>query len=198
MPWVGTHYLKSLFNSKRGSPSSNTMQDDILLYGVSTKIIYLFLKLSPRATRPTSLSLLLLITLIIFGKVYNIWSFSLWAVPCFPFIPLPLGQKLSSAASYQTSTISVLSIVSWGGERLSPLGTSATDWPIVPAPDYRRWVWSSRWNQKSQGKRKYSEKNCPSATLSTTNPTWPDLGSNPGLRGGKRATNRPSSLKDKL
>jgi hypothetical protein len=26
---------------------------------------------------------------------------------------------------------------------------------------------------------------CPSATLSTTNPTWTDLGSNPGLRGGR-------------
>jgi hypothetical protein len=25
--------------------------------------------------------------------------------------------------------------VSWGGVRLSPLGTSATNWPIVPAPD---------------------------------------------------------------
>jgi hypothetical protein len=39
---------------------------------------------------------------------------------------------------------------------------------------------------------KYSEKTCPSATLSTTNPTWPDPGSNPGRRGGKPATNRLS------
>jgi hypothetical protein len=31
-----------------------------------------------------------------------------------------------------------------------------------------------------------------SATLSTTNPTWPDLGSNSGHRGGKPATNRMS------
>jgi hypothetical protein len=28
-------------------------------------------------------------------------------------------------------------LVSWGGVRLSPLGTSATNWPIVPAPDDR-------------------------------------------------------------
>jgi hypothetical protein len=28
------------------------------------------------------------------------------------------------------------------------------------------------------------------ATLSTTNPTWPDPGLNPGRRGGKPATNR--------
>jgi hypothetical protein len=35
-------------------------------------------------------------------------------------------------------------------------------------------------------------KTCPSATLSTTNPTWTDPGSNPGLRGGKSVTNRLS------
>jgi hypothetical protein len=28
-------------------------------------------------------------------------------------------------------------LVSWGGVRLSPLGTSATNWPILPAPDDR-------------------------------------------------------------
>jgi hypothetical protein len=43
-----------------------------------------------------------------------------------------------------------------------------------------------------QGKPKYSERNLPSATLSTTNPTWIDPGSNPGLRGERPATNRLS------
>jgi hypothetical protein len=43
-----------------------------------------------------------------------------------------------------------------------------------------------------QGKPKYSEKTCPSATLSTTNPTRHDLGSNPGRRYGKPAINRLS------
>jgi hypothetical protein len=38
-------------------------------------------------------------------------------------------------------------LVTWGGVRLSPLGTSATNWPIVPAPDDRWWVWTSRWNE---------------------------------------------------
>jgi hypothetical protein len=33
---------------------------------------------------------------------------------------------------------------------------------------------------------------CPSATLSTTNPTWTDLGSIPGLCGGRPSTNRLS------
>jgi hypothetical protein len=28
-------------------------------------------------------------------------------------------------------------LVSWGGVRPSPLGTSSSDWPIVPAPDDR-------------------------------------------------------------
>jgi hypothetical protein len=35
-------------------------------------------------------------------------------------------------------------------------------------------------------------KSCSSATLSTTNPTWTDPGSNPGLRGERPATNRLS------
>jgi hypothetical protein len=35
-------------------------------------------------------------------------------------------------------------------------------------------------------------KTCPSATLSTTNPTWTDPGSEPGLRGERPATNRLS------
>jgi hypothetical protein len=74
--------------------------------------------------------------------------------------------------------------------RLSPLGTSDINWPIVPAPDDRWWMWSSRWNENWQGKPKYSKKTFPSATLSTTNPIWPDLGSNPGRYGGKPATNR--------
>jgi hypothetical protein len=65
-------------------------------------------------------------------------------------------------------------------------------WPIVPAPDDRWWVRSSRWNENWQGKPKYSEKTCPSATLSTTNPTWPDLGSISGRRGGKPEINRLS------
>jgi len=37
--------------------------------------------------------------------------------------------------------------------------------------------------------RRTRRKTCPSATLSTTNPTWIDLGANPGLRGERPATN---------
>jgi hypothetical protein len=83
-------------------------------------------------------------------------------------------------------------LVSWCGVRLWPLGTSATNWPIAPAPDDRRWVWSSRWNENWQAKPKYSVTTCHSTSLSTTNPTWPDSSSNPGRLGGKPATNRLS------
>jgi hypothetical protein len=64
-------------------------------------------------------------------------------------------------------------------------------WPVVPATDDRWWwLWSNWWNEDWQGKRKYSEKTCPSATLSTRNPTQPEPGSNLGRRSGKPATNR--------
>jgi hypothetical protein len=54
-------------------------------------------------------------------------------------------------------------------------------------------IWTEIWwNDDWQGKPKYSEKTRPSPTLSTTNPTWPDPGSNPGRRGAKPATNRLS------
>jgi hypothetical protein len=43
------------------------------------------------------------------------------------------------------SVLSLFFLISWGGVRRSPLGTSATNWPIVPAPD-DRWVWSIWWN----------------------------------------------------
>jgi hypothetical protein len=53
------------------------------------------------------------------------------------------------------------------------------------------WLWGWRiWWNEWQGKPKYSEKTCRDTALSTTNPTWPDPGLNPGRRGGKPATNR--------
>jgi hypothetical protein len=72
---------------------------------------------------------------------------------------------------------------------LGPLGTAATNRPIVPAlGDYDDGeVGGMIW----QGKPKFSEKTCPSAALSTTNPTsCPDA--NPSRLGGKPATNRLS------
>jgi hypothetical protein len=66
-------------------------------------------------------------------------------------------------------------------------------WPIAPAPDDRWWwLWRNWWNEDWLGKLKYSEKTCPSATLSIRNPTWLDPSLNLGRRGGKPATNRLS------
>jgi hypothetical protein len=65
-------------------------------------------------------------------------------------------------------------------------------WPIVPALDDTWWVWSSWWNKNWQRKPKYLEKTCHSATLSTTNPTWLDSGSNVGSRDQRPTTNRLS------
>jgi hypothetical protein len=42
------------------------------------------------------------------------------------------------------------------------------------------------------GKPKYSEKICPNATFFTTNPKWPDQGSNPDHQSGEPATNHLS------
>jgi hypothetical protein len=48
------------------------------------------------------------------------------------------------------------------------------------------------WNDIFAGETEVLGENLPSATLSTTNPTWIDLGTNPGLRGERPATNRLS------
>jgi hypothetical protein len=78
------------------------------------------------------------------------------------------------------------------GVGLSPLYCGHF-WPFVSAPDDRwGWLWSNWWNEDWQGKPKYSDKTCPSATLFTTNHTSPDPGSNPGRRSGKPTTNRLS------
>jgi hypothetical protein len=49
-----------------------------------------------------------------------------------------------------------------------------------------------RWNDIDRGSRITRRKTCPSATLSTTNPTWTDPGANLGFRVKRPATNRLS------
>jgi hypothetical protein len=49
-----------------------------------------------------------------------------------------------------------------------------------------------RRNDIDRGKAKDLEKNLSSTSSSSTNPTWPDRGANPALRGQKPATNRLS------
>jgi hypothetical protein len=83
-------------------------------------------------------------------------------------------------------------LVFWGGVRLSPLGTSTNIWPFVQAPDDRWWLWSIMWNEDWQGNRSTRRKPAPMPLSPPQTPHWPDLGSNPGRRGGKTATNRLS------
>jgi hypothetical protein len=45
-----------------------------------------------------------------------------------------------------------------------------------------------RWNNMKRENRRTRRKTCPSATLSTTNPTWIDPGANPSLSGERPVT----------
>jgi hypothetical protein len=69
-------------------------------------------------------------------------------------------------------------LVSWGGVRLSPLSTSATNWPIVPAPDMIDHECGAVSRMRIAGETEILRENLPNATSSTTNPTCPALGSN--------------------
>jgi hypothetical protein len=72
---------------------------------------------------------------------------------------------------------------------LGPIGTEATILDLLCQP--RMIMIMRNWWNDWQGKSMYSEKTCPNAALSTTNPTFcPDA--NPGRRGGKPVTNRLS------
>ena len=58
-------------------------------------------------------------------------------------------------------------------------------------PVRRRTAWGACgcmcWSATDRQDRSTPRKSCPNATLSTTNLTWTDLGSNPGLRGERPA-----------
>jgi hypothetical protein len=64
--------------------------------------------------------------------------------------------------------------------------------PVCPSGKGNMYMKTSTqhwWNDTDGGKPMYSEKTCPTATLSTTNVTWTNLKSNLGLRGEKSVTN---------
>jgi hypothetical protein len=86
----------------------------------------------------------------------------------------------------------LLSLSGVNGKRSCPVWHIAVASLDLELNDRWRWFWRNWWNEDWQRKPKYSEKTCPSPTLSTTNPTWLDPVLNPGRRGGKPATNRLS------
>jgi hypothetical protein len=82
-------------------------------------------------------------------------------------VALGLTQPLTGMSTRKHFLIGIVG----GGLQLCPIGTAATNRPIVPNPGWL-WWWRNWWNDNWQGKLKYSEKTCPRATLSSTNPTW--------------------------
>jgi hypothetical protein len=99
------------------------------------------------------------------------------AVTVFVFTPTP--PPLTSHFKYFGS--SRLLLWRWGET------VSSWDWP----PPDDTWVnMEQRWNDSDRRKPKDSERNCPSATLCTANPTWTDPDSNPGLCGVNPETSR--------
>jgi hypothetical protein len=79
---------------------------------------------------------------------------------------------------------------------------AATNKPIVRLSFSPHMIYAygePRWNDTDRGKPKNSEeKTCPSATLSTTNPTWTDHGAIPDLCGQRPMTNRLSHARSNL
>jgi hypothetical protein len=65
------------------------------------------------------------------------------------------------------------------------INTETIHWRIVPSLDDTDDCGAINGMKERQVKPNYSEKTCPSAGLSTTDPTRLDLGSNPDRRGGK-------------
>jgi hypothetical protein len=98
----------------------------------------------------------------------------------------PHRHFISAEKVLTVLTIIIIIIIISGGETESTWYCGHY-WPVVAAPDDRL-LWSNLWNEDGQAKPKYSEKTCPSATLSTANTTRPD----PGRHGGKPAANRLS------
>jgi hypothetical protein len=71
-------------------------------------------------------------------------------------------------------------------------GTAACSGPFVHPTDDTRVNVEQQWNYTDRENRRTRRKTCPSATFSTTNPTFTALGTNPVLCGEKPATNRLS------
>jgi hypothetical protein len=93
------------------------------------------------------------------------------------------------ACSSHLNAINWIDWLLWGETYVSEL-LPLTDILFIPQMIYE--YGERRWNDIDRGNRRTRRKACPSATLSTTNPTWIDPGANSGLRGERPASNRLS------
>jgi hypothetical protein len=76
--------------------------------------------------------------------------------------------------------------------RLSPLGTSDNNWPIVPAPGVK-WIWKIWWNDIiGRGNRSTRRKSAPVLLCPPQIPH--ELGYSPDCRSGNPMTNRLSYM----
>jgi hypothetical protein len=84
----------------------------------------------------------------------------------------------------------LLILIVWG---CSPYWIHSARRPLLAYCTCPGWLsgWRIWWNKDWQMKSKYSEKTCPSASLFTTNPSWPDAGAKPDQRLSASAMARP-------
>jgi hypothetical protein len=129
---------------------------------------------------------------LVFHRKYNQgYAYEAPTVLHFLYVDVPVDRDWGcDAQSHDFCVRTVFFFFWWGGTYVTRY--CGHFWPIVQPDDRWGWLWSNWWNGDWQGKPKYSEKTCPSAIVSTTNPTWPDPGANSGRCGGKPATNRLS------
>jgi hypothetical protein len=103
-----------------------------------------------------------------------------------------LGPPTTVSPALTTVSLFIVFFFNWNVGEWNPFGSTrhcGYQWPIVPI--VWLWCWRNWWSGDWQRKPMYSDKTCPNAALSTTNPTCcPDT--NPGCRGGKPAPNRLS------
>jgi hypothetical protein len=90
----------------------------------------------------------------------KVWASAYQICFLFGMSRIQLEPETNTSLSFFVVSLGFFFLVSLGGVRLSPLGTSVTIWHIVPAPN-GRCVWSIWWNENWQGKPKYSRKPAP-------------------------------------
>jgi hypothetical protein len=130
------------------------------------------------------------------GGSTHLWIIDLLQWDYTALHPRMISSSLVIRASAQTPCMSifvcshVIVVVHIDRGRLC-LWTVATNRPLfIPQVTYEygeQW-----WNYTDRGKLKTSEKNLSQCHLSTTNPTWSDLGANPSLHKENPATNHLS------
>jgi hypothetical protein len=102
-----------------------------------------------------------------------------------------ISSKLYTRKSWKKKNISVSNyyfLIRIVGEvQIGSIGTSVTSGLLYLPRVIVRMDNLVEW--RLVGESEVLGENLPQATLSTTNPTWPDPGANPGRSGGKPATN---------